>query len=168
MDAANEILNPDALLAQAQAQTGLTDWGDDTFPERFGLAVGYIQRAGMDEAGQRAGAANCLWLLTSRLQFFEDFKRYPIGERSRKASVRDRRGSRRDDFSACASLDRSKCARATFLGDHVPLAAARFGRTGRSAAGARGRRLERHHQKNAEVADQPPLQRHARQRSTGM
>lgn len=34
----------------------------------------------MDEAGQRAGAANCLWLLTSRLKFFEDFKRYPIGQ----------------------------------------------------------------------------------------
>jgi hypothetical protein len=80
MDAANDILNPDALLAQAQAQTGLTDWGDDTFPERFGLAVGFIQRAGMNEAGKRAGAANCLWLLTSRLEFFGDFKRYPIGD----------------------------------------------------------------------------------------
>jgi hypothetical protein len=74
------ILDPDALLARAQAETGFSDWGDDTFPERFRLAVGYIQRAGMDEAGQRAGAANCHWLLTSRLKFFEDFKRYPIAK----------------------------------------------------------------------------------------
>jgi len=34
----------------------------------------------MDEAGQRAGAETCLWLLTSRLEFFEDFKRYPIAQ----------------------------------------------------------------------------------------
>ena len=80
MDATNDILNPDALLAEAQTRTGLTDWGDETFPERFRLAVGFIQRAGMDEAGQRAGAANCLWLLTSRLKFFGDFKRYPIAD----------------------------------------------------------------------------------------
>jgi hypothetical protein len=34
----------------------------------------------MDEAGQREAASVCLWLLTSRLEFFEDFKRHPIGE----------------------------------------------------------------------------------------
>ncbi len=34
----------------------------------------------MDEQGQRAAASVCLWLLTSRLEFFQDRKRYPIAE----------------------------------------------------------------------------------------
>jgi hypothetical protein len=76
----DDILDPDRMMAAAQAETGLSDWGDDSFPERFRLAVGFIQRAQMDEAGQRAGAANCHWMLTARLKFFEDFKRYPIAE----------------------------------------------------------------------------------------
>src|SRR3984893_13441583 len=75
-----EILNTDALLAQAKAQTGLSDWGDDTLPERFGLAVKFLRGQNMDEAGQRAAADTCLWLLTSRLEFFQDFQRYPIDE----------------------------------------------------------------------------------------
>ncbi|HTZ70435.1 MAG TPA: sulfotransferase [Acetobacteraceae bacterium] len=33
----------------------------------------------MGTDGERAGASTCHWLLTSRLQFFEDRKRYPIG-----------------------------------------------------------------------------------------
>src|SRR5579864_4998723 len=77
---AKEILDAEALLAEAQAKTGLKDWGDDTLPERFRLAVDFLNSCKMNEAGQRAGAETCLWLLTSRLQFFEDFKRYPIGE----------------------------------------------------------------------------------------
>ena len=78
MSGGTQILNADALLAQAQAQTGLKDWGDDTLPERFRLAVDFLNSCNMDEAGQRAGAQTCLWLLTSRLEFFQDFKRYPI------------------------------------------------------------------------------------------
>jgi hypothetical protein len=74
------ILDAKALLAAAQAETGLSDWGDATLPERFALAVDAIRKANMDEAGQRKAAEVCHWLLTSRLQFFEDFKRYPIGE----------------------------------------------------------------------------------------
>jgi hypothetical protein len=34
----------------------------------------------MDEPGQRAAASVCRWLLTSRLQFFEDRNRHPIRE----------------------------------------------------------------------------------------
>jgi len=75
-----DILSADSLLVQAQEQTGLTDWGDDTLPERFKLAVDFLQSCNMAEAGQRAGAETCLWLLTDRLKFFEDFKHYPIGE----------------------------------------------------------------------------------------
>lgn len=78
--ARNEILDADALLAAAEAETGLDDYGDDTLPARFRLAVEHLESIGMDEAGQRAGAAVCHWLLTSRLEFFEDFKRFPIAE----------------------------------------------------------------------------------------
>ena len=75
-----EILDADALLAQAQAQTGLTDWGDVTLSERFRIAVEFLKSCDMDEAGQRAGAETCLRLLKTRLEFFEDFKRYPIAQ----------------------------------------------------------------------------------------
>src|SRR5579862_6941473 len=80
MSSGDEILDADALLAQAQDQTGLTDWGDPTLPDRFRLAVDFLNSCKMNEAGQRAGAATCLWLLTSRLKLFEDCKRYPVGE----------------------------------------------------------------------------------------
>jgi hypothetical protein len=80
MNVGTPILDADALLAQAQAQTGLRDWGDDTLPARFRLTVEFLKSCDMPEAGQRAGAETCLWLLGSRLQFFEDFKRLPIGK----------------------------------------------------------------------------------------
>ncbi len=80
MAATHDILNADKLLARAQAETGLTDYGDDTLPSRFHLAVAWLQKQQMDEAGQRAAAAVCAWLLTSRLQFMEDRKRYPIAD----------------------------------------------------------------------------------------
>jgi hypothetical protein len=76
----NDILNADKLLAQAQGETGFSDYGDDTLPARFRLAADYLRNQGMDEAGQRAAAGVCLWLLTSRLQFMQDRKRYPIAD----------------------------------------------------------------------------------------
>src|SRR5260370_42674123 len=43
--------------------------------------VSQIQKARMDEAGQRVAASVCNWLLTSRLQFFEAHrKRYPLAQ----------------------------------------------------------------------------------------
>lgn len=80
MRSAANILDPDALLAQAEASTGLREYGDKTLPERFRLAVAFLQSVGMDEAGQRAAASVCLGLLTSRLVFFEDRNRYPIDD----------------------------------------------------------------------------------------
>ena len=74
------ILDADALLAEAKARTGFSDFGDDTLPERFALAVDHLNSIGMNAEGQRLAAENCLWLLTSRLAFFEDRKRHPIGE----------------------------------------------------------------------------------------
>jgi hypothetical protein len=73
-------LDAEAILAEAQARTGLSDFGDPGLPERFGPAVDHLQSVGLDAAGQRAAVENCLWLLTSRLEFFEDRKRYPIGD----------------------------------------------------------------------------------------
>lgn len=73
-------LNAAALLDRAKAETGLSDWGDDSFVERLGLAVAHINTIPMDEAGRRAAAANIHWLLTDRLRFFEDRKRYPLAE----------------------------------------------------------------------------------------
>jgi len=80
MSAPARILDADALLQAAEAETGLRDYGDDTLPERFRLAVDRIRDAGMDEPGERAASSVCHWLLSSRLQFFEDRKRHPIAD----------------------------------------------------------------------------------------
>ena len=80
-------LDADAILAEAKARTGLSDFGDDSLPARFRQAVDQIKAVGMDAAGERAAVENCLWLLTSRLEFFEDRKRYPIGEEKIVAPV---------------------------------------------------------------------------------
>lgn len=74
------ILDAKALLAEARSATGLSDFGDDTFETRFALAVVHLQKAGMDEAGQRAGAQTCQWLLQSRLRFFDDHRRLPVAQ----------------------------------------------------------------------------------------
>lgn len=73
-------LDAAALLAEAQARTGHADWGDETFPERFGKAIGHINSIPMDEAGRAAARENCLWLLTDRLNFFNDRKVWPLDE----------------------------------------------------------------------------------------
>ena len=71
-------LDAQAILAEAQSRTGHGDWGDASFPERFGKAIDHINSIPMDEAGRAAARENCLWLLTDRLNFFEDRKRWPL------------------------------------------------------------------------------------------
>ena len=73
-------LDAEAMLAKAQAQTGLLDWGDSTLPNRFGLAVDHLNSIGMDAGGRKQAEETCHWLLTTRLEFFDDFKRHSIGE----------------------------------------------------------------------------------------
>jgi hypothetical protein len=80
MNSTIPALDAEALLAAAQSSTGLDDFGDESLPSRFQAAVSHIQRVGLDNAGQRAAAEVCDWLLTSRLRFFEDRKRYPIAQ----------------------------------------------------------------------------------------
>lgn len=70
-------LNTTALLQAAQAETGLDDWGDPSFEERFGLAVEALQKLEMDIAGEKAAAGVCHWLLTDRLRFFNDHNTVP-------------------------------------------------------------------------------------------
>ena len=77
---ASPELDSSALLNRAKAETGLSDWGDDSFEERLGLAVRHINSIEMDAAGRRAAAENVHWLLTDRLKFFEDRKRYPLAD----------------------------------------------------------------------------------------
>jgi hypothetical protein len=74
------MIDAAALLAEAQAATGLSDWGDETLPARFGLAVDQLNALGMDADGQAAARINCHWLLTDRLHFFEDRKRFPLAD----------------------------------------------------------------------------------------
>ncbi|MBW8783213.1 MAG: sulfotransferase [Novosphingobium sp.] len=73
---------PDAaeLLGRAKAETGLDDWADPTFEQRFALAVEHINSIPMDAAGRKAAADNINWLLTDRLKFFEDRKRYRLAD----------------------------------------------------------------------------------------
>jgi hypothetical protein len=74
----NENLDAAKLLARAEAETALHDYGDPTLPERFGLAVEHLNSLGMDADGRQKAVEVCHWLLTSRLEFFEDRNRYPI------------------------------------------------------------------------------------------
>ncbi|MGE2720482.1 sulfotransferase family protein [Mycolicibacterium celeriflavum] len=68
------------MLARAKSQTGLSDYGDTTLPQRFSLVVDHLNAIGMDDDGKRRAAEVCHWLLTSRLEFFEDRRRYPVAE----------------------------------------------------------------------------------------
>ena len=73
-------LDAQQLLQRAIDETGLSDWADEGFPERFALAVQHINQIPMDEAGRKAAAENIHWLLTDRLKFFQDRRDYPLGE----------------------------------------------------------------------------------------
>lgn len=75
----NQALNAAEMLTRAQFETGLNDYGDPTLTERFSLAVEHLNGINMDAEGRQRAADVCHWLLTSRLEFFEDRSRYPIG-----------------------------------------------------------------------------------------
>jgi hypothetical protein len=76
------VISADALVERAVAATGLTDFGDGTLIERVRLVAETCDERGLDPAGQAAATETIDGLLTSRLRFFEDRKRYPVaGER---------------------------------------------------------------------------------------
>ena len=49
-------LDAGALLASATAETGLSDYGDPTLPQRFTVAVDHLIALGMEAAGVAAAA----------------------------------------------------------------------------------------------------------------
>ena len=69
-----------ALLARAEAETGLSDWADTSFRERFAQAVAHINSIPMDAGGRQAAAKNIHWLLCDRLHFFQDRKDFPLAD----------------------------------------------------------------------------------------
>lgn len=73
------LLDARAMLTAAEVETGLSDWGDPSFIDRFTLAVEKIQSAAMGAAGEHAAIANAHWLLTDRLRFFYDHKHHDLG-----------------------------------------------------------------------------------------
>ena len=99
-------------------------------PERFAARGRAHQRASRWTPRARAGrGGTCHWLLTDRLKFFDDRKRYPHRRRGdRPADVRHRRAALGHHADACADVGRSRRARAALLGSHAPLAAARHRR----------------------------------------
>jgi hypothetical protein len=72
------VLDPTVLLERAERETGLSDYGDETLPARLSVTVEAIRNNGVGPQGERRAAEVIHWLLTSRLQFFEDRKRHPI------------------------------------------------------------------------------------------
>lgn len=76
----SESLHAGQMLARAETETGLSDYGDPTLPHRFGLVVDHLNSLGMDEAGRRQAQAVCHGLLTSRLEFFADRLRHPVAD----------------------------------------------------------------------------------------
>ena len=82
-----DVLDTAAMLAGAEAETGLHDYGDETLPARFALAAEHLRSVGLNEDGRKAAAAVCHWLLTSRLEFFADRKRHPVGDEEIEAPL---------------------------------------------------------------------------------
>jgi Sulfotransferase family len=78
MSTKTDLLDATALLTRATDETALHDWGDATLPQRFGRAVEHLNGIDMDTRGREQAAAVCHWLLTDRLRFFDDRKRYSV------------------------------------------------------------------------------------------
>ena len=108
---------------------GFRDWGDASLPGASGRPSRTSTAIPMDAAGRQAAAENIHWLLTDRLRFFEDRKRYPIAdeviERPMFATGEPRSGTTLMHALMCG---RSGRPRAALLGGDAPLAAARHGR----------------------------------------
>ena len=82
-----------------------------------------------------------------------------------RPTVRHRRAALGHHAAACADVGRPRCACAALLGGDAPLPAAGTGRAGRSTPRAGRRGMARDQRTPAELAAQPPLQRHAGRRA---
>lgn len=72
------MIEVDTLIDRATEATGLTDFGDDTLPERVQLVVDAVNESDLEADGEAAADATIHDLLTLRLQFFQDRKVYPL------------------------------------------------------------------------------------------
>jgi hypothetical protein len=66
------------LFDTAQNETGLSDFGDETLPDRVATVVDAVRSSGLGQDGIAAAAQTIHRLLTARLQFLEDRNRHPI------------------------------------------------------------------------------------------
>ncbi len=79
-DPSDAGLDAEAMLAAAHHTTGLSDWGDDTLPQRFSDVVDQLNGLRLDAHGARQAAEVCQTLLTTRLEFFADRRRHPLAD----------------------------------------------------------------------------------------
>lgn len=73
-----DAFNANALMAAAEAQTGLSDWGEEDIRRPLEiLCYSLNEEAQLHEAGRRMVQARLSGTLVSRLQLMADRKRYP-------------------------------------------------------------------------------------------
>ena len=77
MAAGNLDFGVEALLAEACAATGLSDFGERDFREPLGVLCQTYQRAAYDERGRKRNRRRVLQLLTSRLRVEAALRRHP-------------------------------------------------------------------------------------------
>lgn len=71
-------LNEESLLSEAQRQTGLSDWGDESFRVPFQILLKSLNReANLHFVGRSALRQRLLRLLVNRLRIQDHIKRYP-------------------------------------------------------------------------------------------
>ena len=129
------------------------------------VAVEHLNGLGMDADGWRQAADVCHWLLTARLEFFEDRKRYPVADEviERPMFVTGEPRSGTTLMHALMSVDPDARAlrfwEVMYPSPPPGLAGADDPRRARADADWREINAQ-----DAEVAAQPSLQRHARRR----
>ena len=71
-------LQENALMNEAMANTGLSDFGDDAFREGMGILLETLEgEAKLNDFGHAFAHAEILRHLENRLRVTEDLKRYP-------------------------------------------------------------------------------------------
>jgi hypothetical protein len=83
METADTEIDEQRLLERARERAGLGDFGDEGFRKPFRRLLEYLNADEALSPGTRSAAVDTITgLLTNRLRFVEDWKRYPIaGER---------------------------------------------------------------------------------------
>ncbi len=81
-------LSPESLLAEAEQQAQLSDFGSDDFREGLRVLVETYERCGLTPKGRRRTRRRLVQLLTNRLRIQEAFRRHPaIRERGIRQPV---------------------------------------------------------------------------------